>query len=820
MNISYNWLKEYLQFDLTPKETANVLTHIGLEAESIEEVQTVKGGLEGLIIGEVITCIDHPNSDHLHLTTVNIGNPDELLNIVCGAPNVAAGQKVVVATVGTTLYSGDEEFKIKRSKIRGEESLGMICSEAELGLSDNHDGIIVLPEDTKVGTLAKDYYNIKSDWVIGIDITPNRVDAASHYGVARDLAAWLKQAGKQVKLTKPSVDQFAVDTEDGGIEVIVENTEACPRYSGLTIRGVKVEESPDWLKERLLTVGLRPINNIVDITNFILHETGHPMHAFDAGYITGNEVVVRTLPEKTKFTTLDEEVRELNERDLMICNSDEGMCIAGVFGGMNSGVTFDTKDVFLESAYFNPSWVRKTARRHGLNTDSSFRFERGADPNNTVYVLKRAALLIKEIAGGEIAGEIRDIYPTPINPKTVTLSYEKTSKLIGKDIPADVIKSILGSLEMVIESETDENVTFKVPTYRVDVTRDVDVIEDVLRIYGYNNIEFSDSLKANLSYQTPTDRKNNLQTLISEQLTANGFNEIMNNSLTKKSYYESQETYPIKNCVSLVNPLSGDLSVMRQTLLFGGLESIAYNRNRKHGDVSFYEFGNCYFFDNEKKKEGDILAEYSESTFLGLWLSGRRTHKNWAAPEEDSSVYELKAYVEGIVNRLGIKNVEVAFEPINIDLFSVAASVTVNRKQLGYFGIVSKKLTKLTDIDAEVYYAELNWDALMKITAKKSVKFTEMSKFPAVSRDLALLIDKNITFAEIEQIALKSERKLLKEVSLFDVYEGKNLPEGKKSYAVNFQIQDVEKTLTDKQIDKVMAKIRQNLEKELKAQLR
>ena len=820
MNISYNWLKEYLQFDLTPKETADVLTHIGLEAEGIEEVQTVKGGLEGLVIGEVITCIDHPNSDHLHLTTVNIGNSDELLNIVCGAPNVAAGQKVVVATVGTTLYSGDEEFKIKRSKIRGEESLGMICSEAELGLSDNHDGIIVLPENTKVGTLAKDYYNIKSDWIIGIDITPNRVDAASHYGVARDLAAWLKQAGKQVKLTKPSVDEFAVDTQDGGIEVIVENTEACPRYSGLTIRGVKVEESPDWLKDRLLAIGLRPINNIVDITNFILHETGHPMHAFDAGYIPGNEVIVRTLPEKTKFTTLDEEVRELRERDLMICNSDEGMCIAGVFGGMHSGVTFDTKDVFLESAYFNPTWVRKTARRHGLNTDSSFRFERGADPNNTVYVLKRAAMLVKEIAGGEIAGEIRDIYPTPINTKTVTLSYEKTSKLIGKDIPADVIKSILGSLEMEIESETYENVTFKVPSYRVDVTRDVDVIEDILRIYGYNNIEFSDSLKANLSYQTPTDRKNNLQTLVSEQLTDNGFNEILNNSLTKRGYYESLETYPIKNCVSLVNPLSGDLSVMRQTLLFGGLESIAYNRNRKNGDLRFYEFGNCYFFDSEKKKEGDILAEYSESTFLGLWLTGRRTHKNWATPEENSSVYELKAYVENIFNRLGITNAELVYEPIKSDIYSIAASIAVNKKVLGSFGIISKKIAKSLDIDSEVYYAEVNWDALLKTTAKKSVKFAEISKFPAVSRDLALLIDKNITFAEIEQIALKSERKLLKEVSLFDVYEGKNLPEGKKSYAVNFQIQDVEKTLTDKQIDKVMEKIRQNLERELNAQLR
>ena len=820
MNISYNWLKDYLQFDLTPKETADILTHIGLEAESLEEVQTVKGGMEGLVIGEVITCIEHPNSDHLHLTTVNIDNGSEPLNIVCGAPNVAAGQKVVVATVGTTLYSGDDEFKIKRSKIRGEESFGMICSESEIGLSDNHDGIIVLPQDAPVGTLAKEYYNIKSDWVIGIDITPNRVDAASHYGVARDLAAWLKQAGKPFKLTKPSVDDFAVDKKDGGIEVIVENTEACPRYSGLTIRGVTVKDSPDWLRDKLLAIGQRPINNIVDITNYILHETGHPMHAFDAAYITSDEVVVRTMPDKTKFTTLDEEERELSDKDLMICNTYEGMCIAGVFGGMHSGVTNDTKDIFLESAYFNPTRVRKTARRHGLNTDSSFRFERGADPNNTVYVLKRAAMLVKELAGGEIEGDIRDIYPAPIECKKVTLSYDKTTKLIGKEIPADEIKSILHSLEMEIISESETNITFNIPTYRVDVTRDVDVIEDILRIYGYNNIEISDSLKANLSYQTPTDRKNNLQTLISEQLTANGFSEIMNNSLTKKSYYESLESYPIRNCVSLVNPLSGDLSVMRQTLLFGGLESIEYNRNRKHGDIRFYEFGNCYFYDKEKKNEDKVLAEYSESTFIGLWISGRRTHKNWAAPEENSSIFELKAHVENIVNRLGLKNNDIKYEPFSNDIFSTASALTSNRKQLGYIGIVSKKITKQLDIDTDVYYAELNWDNLMKVTEKRSVQFSEISKFPAVSRDLALLIDKKTTFAEIEQIALKSERKLLKEVTLFDVYEGKNLPEGKKSYAVNFMLQDEDKTLTDKQIDKVMGKIRQNLEKELNAQLR
>lgn len=820
MNISYNWLKEYLKFDLTPQQTSEVLTQIGLETESVEEVQTIKGGLKGLVIGEVLTCKDHPNSDHLHLTTVNIGDGNEPLNIVCGAPNVTAGQKVVVATVGTTLYSGEEEFKIKRSKIRGEESLGMICSEAEIGLSNNHDGIIVLPEDAVVGTPAAEYYNVQSDWVFSVDITPNRVDAASHYGIARDLAAYLKQQGKSFSLTKPSVDDFAIDKKDGGIEVIVENREACPRYSGLTIRGVTVKESPDWLKNKLLLIGLRPINNIVDITNFILYETGHPMHAFDAAYIKGDEVVIRTLPEKTKFTTLDDQERELSDKDLMICNSEEGMCIAGVFGGKNSGVTENTKDIFLESAYFHPTWVRKTARRHGLNTDSSFRFERGADPNNTVYALKRAALLVKEIAGGEIAGEIRDIYPVEIERPKVVLSYDKTNKLIGKEIPKDDIKSILKSLDIEIEAESESELTLRIPTYRVDVTRDVDVIEDILRIYGYNNVEVSHSLKANLSYKTATDRKQNLQTLISEQLTANGFDEIMNNSLTKKSYYEIQETYPLKNCVTLVNPLSNDLSVMRQTLLFGGLESIVYNRNRKHSDLCFYEFGNCYFYDADKKKDNDILAEYSESTYAGLWITGKRTHKNWAAPEEQSSVFELKAHIENIMIRIGIGKDRIIYEPLQNDLFSTAMSIGTNNRKLGYFGVVSKAIRKSFDIESEVFFAELNWDLLMKDSEKHKVQFFEISRFPEVSRDLALLIDKSVTFAQIEQVALKSERKLLKNVVLFDVYEGKNLPEGKKSYAVNFIIQDEEKTLTDKQIDKVMSKIQQNLQNELGAQLR
>lgn len=820
MNISYNWLKEYLQFDLSPQETADTLTSIGLETGSVEEIQTIKGGLEGLVIGEVLTCVSHPNSDHLHLTTVDIGNGEEPLKIVCGAPNVAAGQKVVVATIGSKLYFGDDEVTIKRSKIRGEESFGMICAEDEIGIGTSHDGIIVLPGDAQVGTPAKEYYNVKSDYVLEVDITPNRIDAASHFGVARDLAAWLEQAGKPYKLTKPSVDGFTVDTQEGGIEVIVENREACPRYSGLTIRGVTVKESPDWLKNKLLLIGLRPINNIVDITNFVLHETGHPMHAFDAARITGNEVVIQTMPEKTKFITLDEEERELSENDLMICNSEEGMCIAGVFGGLESGVTEKTTDIFLESAYFNPTWVRKTARRHGLSTDSSFRFERGADPVNTVYVLKRAAMLVKKLAGGEIEGEVRDIYPVPVEKAQVRLSYEKTNKLIGKEIPKENVRSILSSLEIEIENETDNELTLRIPTYRVDVTRDVDVIEDILRIYGYNNVEISDSLKANLSTQMPADRKQKLQTLISEQLTANGFNEILNNSLTKKGYYETLETYPASHCVPLLNPLSNDLNVMRQTLLFGGLESIAYNRNRKHGDLRFYEFGNCYFFDAAKKSEENILAQYSEEFHIGLWICGKRTHKNWAAAGEQSSVFELKAHVENILKRMGISGNQMFFEPDQNELFSMCMSVRTHKRSIGSFGIVSPEICKKFDIDTEVFFAEMNWDLLMKEAEKQSVRFSEIARFPAVSRDLALLIDKEISFAQIRQIALKSEKKLLKQVSLFDVYEGQHLPEGKKSYAVNFLLQDEEKTLNDKQIDNVMQRIQKNLESELGAQLR
>ena len=820
MNISYNWLKDYLDFDLQPDEVAAALTSIGLETGGVEEVQTIKGGLEGLVIGEVLTCEEHPNSDHLHITTVNVGGA-EPLQIVCGAPNVAAGQKVVVAVNGTKLYDGDECFTIKRSKIRGVESNGMICAEDEIGIGTDHAGIIVLPADAVVGTSAKEYYNVKSDYVLEVDITPNRVDATSHFGVARDLAAYLKQNGKPANLKRPSVDAFKIDDEVPAIEVVVENKEACLRYSGITIKNVTVKESPEWLQNRLKVIGLRPINNVVDITNYILHGVGQPLHSFDADKIKGNKVVVRSATEGAKFVTLDGVERTLTDRDLMICNVEEPMCIAGVFGGLDSGVTEQTKNVFLESATFHPTWIRKTARRFGLNTDASFRYERGLDPNQTVEVMKRAALLIQEVAGGTITGAIQDIYPVPVAPYRVELTYDKVNTLIGKVIPVETVKSILESLEMKIVSETAEGLVIDVPVYRIDVQRDVDVIEDILRIYGYNNVEFSDNVKSNLSYQTPTDRSYKLQNLISEQLCGCGFNEILNNSLTRSAYYDNLSTYPVSHCVMLMNPLSADLNCMRQTLLFGGLESVEHNAKRKNGNIRFFELGNCYDYNIDHKKEDETLAEFSEDYRLGLWVSGSRVDNNWAHPNEKSSVYELKAYVENILVRLGVNLQKVIFGNLANDIYSAGLSITTSSgRQLGTMGIVSPKICKELDIETDVYYAELSWTLLMKEIKKSKVTFSEISKFPAVKRDLALLLEKNVQFAEIEKIATESERKLLKDVALFDVYEGKNLPAGKKSYAVSFYLQDEGKTLNDKQIDAIMKKIQTNLEQKLGAQLR
>ena len=821
MNISYNWLKDYLDFDLSPEQVAAALTSIGLETGGIEEVESVRGGLRGIVIGKVLTCEEHPNSDHLHITTVDLGN-GEPTQIVCGAPNVAAGQTVVVATVGTTLYDGDKEFQIKRSKIRGVESFGMICAEDEIGIGHAHDGIIVITEDVKPGTPAAEYYNLTSDYVLEVDLTPNRIDAASHYGVARDLCAWMDQNAEGATLTRPSVDAFKTDCADGAITVDVQNTDACPRYSGLTIRGIKVTESPQWLKDRLTAIGQRPINNVVDITNYMLHAMGQPLHAFDVDKIKGGKVVVRNCPEGTSFTTLDGVERKLDARDLMICNAEEPMCMAGVFGGLDSGITEESTSVFLESAYFNPTSVRKTARRHGLSTDSSFRFERGVDPNNTIYVLKLAALLVKELAGGEICGDIIDLYPQEIKPFPVTLSYEKLNTLVGKEIAPDTVDSILRSLEIEITNRRDGEIDLLVPTYRVDVQRPCDVIEDVLRIYGYNNIEISSSLRSSLSYKTLTDSANDLRELISQQLTAMGFNEIMNNSLSAESYYENLESYPAANSVKLLNALSNDLCVMRQTLLFGGLESAAHNINRKSSDLMMYEFGNVYHFNPEAQSTPEApLAPYSESSHLALWLTGNIRNGNWARPAEATTIYDLKAIVANIIARLGISEREIQYTTASSDIYAASLTIaTRSGKQLGQMGIISKAMLKKFDIRQEVFYAEFDWNALVRLALKKKVTYTPLPKTMPVKRDLALLIDNAVTMEQIEAVVRESERRLLKGITLFDVYEGKNLPEGKKSYAINITIQDDEKTLQDKQIEAVMSKIITNLEKRLGATLR
>ena len=835
MNISYNWLKEYVDFDLTAQEVADALTSEGLEVGSVEEVQTIKGGLQGLVIGEVLTCESHPNSDHMHVCTVNVGSGDAQ-QIVCGASNVAAGQKVVVATLGTKLYDGEACFTIKKSKLRGIESNGMICAEDEIGLGTNHQGIIVLPDTAIPGTPAAEYYNIKSDYLIEVDITPNRADACSHYGVARDLYAWLVQNGYKTSLHRPSCNDFKVDNNDLNIDVVIENTEACPRYCAVTIKNCQVKESPEWLQNKLRIIGLRPINNIVDITNYILFSYGQPLHCFDADMIKGGKVVVKSMPEGTPFITLDEVEHKLSERDLAICNTEEPMCIAGVFGGKGSGTYDTTTNILLESAYFNPTWIRKSARRHGLNTDASFRFERGIDPNGQLYALKQAAMLCKELAGGEIAMEIKDIYPTPIKNVEVDLSYQYVYNLIGKVIPQETIKSIVTTLEMAILEETEQGLKLQVPAYRVDVQRPCDVVEDILRIYGYNNIEIPSTVKSSLTVKGDADKSHKLQNIVSEQLTGCGFNEILNNSLTKAAYYDELQSYPAKHSVMLLNPLSLDLNAMRQTLLFGGMESIAHNANRKNADLKFYEFGNCYYFQEEKRcldiipgvsssKDPEVIKHaldaYSEDYHLGIWVTGKRVSGSWAHPDESSSFHELKSYVMNVLARLGVKIGTLVFAPCHNDIFSKGMEIQ-NRggKTLVSMGVVSKKLQKLFDIDNEVYFADLNWKLLMKAIKNNKVSYTEICKYPAVSRDLALLLDIHTEFAEIEKVAYSTEKKLLKEVKLFDVYEGKKLEAGKKSYAVNFVLQDGSKTLNDKQIDTIMNKLIANLQEQLNAKLR
>lgn len=821
MNISYNWLKEYIDFNLSPEEVSAALTSIGLETDGVEKVETVKGGLEGLVVGKVLTCEEHPNSDHLHITTVDLGDGTPV-QIVCGAANVAAGQHVVVATVGTKLYDGDNEFAIKKSKIRGVESFGMICAEDEIGVGTSHDGIIVLPESVKPGTPAKEYYDIKDDFAFEVDLTPNRIDAASHYGVARDMAAWMKENGQEPNLRRPAVEEFASDRNDGAVSVSVESEEACIRYSGLTIRNVKVAESPEWLKNRLVAIGQRPINNIVDITNFILNAFCQPLHCFDLAKVKGEKIVVRPAENGSKFVTLDGVERSLDERDLMICNEQEPMCIAGVFGGLDSGVTEQTTDIFLESACFHPTWVRKTARRQALNTDSSFRFERGVDPNNTVYALKLAAMMVKQLAGGEICGEITDCYPNPVKPAEVELSFDYLNAIIGKAIEPATVRRILSSLEFEIAEDRGETLRLLVPTYRVDVTRPCDVAEEVLRVYGYNNIEFGETLQSSLSYRQPTDIDNHLQNLVSEQLTAAGYDEIMNNSLTAVSYYENLTELPLENCVRLLNPLSNDLAVMRQSLVFGGLESLAHNINRKNANLKMYEFGHVYSRNPQAEPtEEKPLAPFSEEMRLALWLTGDLYPANWAAPARKATVYDLKAAVENIFARLGIAQSEITAEQTAGDLFDAAIEYRTRAgKLIGHAGIVSRKLRKTADISQDVFFAELNWQALVKMAMKKKAEYKDLPKTMPVKRDLALLIDAAISFGQVESVIRNSEKRLLKDVVLFDVYEGKNLEPGKKSYAVSMTLQDDEKTLNDKQIEAVMNKIIANLQKQLDAKLR
>lgn len=831
MNISYKWLKRYIDLHDDAQTVAKILTSIGLEVGTVEEVETIKGGLKGLVVGEVLTCEAHPNSDHLHITKVNVGGGAEPLPIVCGAPNVAAGQKVIVATVGTVLYDGDQSFTIKKGKLRGEDSWGMICAEDEIGVGTDHAGIIVLPQDTPVGMPAVEYYHIENDTIIEADITPNRSDAASHYGVARDLYAYYQAHGQNIALTKPSVEAFKIDNNALPIQVNVDAPDACPRYSGVSIQGVEVKESPEWLKNSLLAIGLRPINNIVDVTNFVLHECGQALHAFDADKIKGHEIHVRYAKQGEKFVTLDGVEREMNERDLMIANKDEAMCIAGVFGGLESGVTENTKNVFLESAYFDPVTIRKTSRRHQLQTDASFRYERGCDPNNTIYVLQRAALLIQEVAGGQVAMNVTDTINGDFKPWPVTIDIHRVNSLIGKAIGEENIETILKALEIVIKSKNGSIWELEVPRYRVDVQRECDVVEDILRIYGYDNVEFPEKLNTSLAYGVKPDPEK-LRRRIAEQLTTQGFNEILNNSLTKTSYYKDGW---LNTCVTIMNPLSQDLGVMRQTLLFGGLESIQRNANRKNSDLKFYEFGNCYHFNDERRKDEraneDPLIAYSEEPHLGLWLTGNKSAQTWVRKEEKTTFYQLRAYVNNILVRLGVDVAKLTLEPAVdphgdkscgiVECFSDGLILKAqNGKAIGYIAIVSRQLLKQFDIDQEVFYADLYWKELLKLNKQYKAVINDLPKYPEVKRDFALLVDKKVEFADLARAAFATEKKLLKNVYLFDVYEGKNLEEGKKSYALSFILQDAENTLKDTQIENIMNRLKATFENQFHATLR
>jgi len=808
MKISYNWLKQFLQVDWEENKTSELLTDLGLEVEGIETKESIKGSLEGILVGEVLTCVQHPNADRLKITTIDLGTGDPV-QIVCGAPNVAAGQKVPVATIGTTLYDDKGvDFKIKKGKIRGEESHGMICAEDELGLGTSHDGILILNKKLKVGTPAAEVFNIETDQVFEIGLTPNRADAMSHYGVARDFRAGLIQHGINLELITPSVSDFHVEQRRLRIDVEVENKDLAPRYCGISIVDVEVKDSPEWIQNRLKSIGITPKNNIVDITNYVLHELGQPLHAFDASKIKGNKVIVKTLAQGTKFTTLDEVERELHSEDIMICDAESNpLCIAGVFGGINSGVSEKTTSIFLESAYFNPVSIRKTAKRHALNTDASFRFERGIDINFTEYALKRAALLIEEYAGGKVASDVMDFYPEKIEDFQVFLSYESAFRLIGQEIDKETIKNILASLEIKISSETEGGLGLTIPSYRVDVQREADIIEEILRVYGYNNIKFSHKLNTSISFNSNKDVS--LENIVANQLTTLGFNETMANSLTKEEYSSFSENFKSEFNVTMLNPLSNDLKVMRQSLLFSGLESISYNLNRKNNSLKLYEFGKTY----HKYEKG-----YQEDKHLTIFVSGARTKDTWTSLTQNSEFFYLKGIVMSILERIGVTNIKTS--PVKSDVFSEGIVLSLGKNKLVEFGVIKKKILKEFGIKQEVLFADFDWTSILSISGKKKIKVSMLPKFPSVKRDLALLLDQKITFKEIYDLAFQSERNLLKDVGLFDVYQGDKLPEGKKSYAVSFVLQDNNKTLEDRQIDKIMQKLQQSFEKNLGAVLR
>ena len=808
MKISYNWLKQFLQVDWEENKTSELLTDLGLEVEGIETKESIKGSLEGILVGEVLTCVQHPNADRLKITTIDLGTGDPV-QIVCGAPNVAAGQKVPVATIGTTLYDDKGvDFKIKKGKIRGEESHGMICAEDELGLGTSHDGILILNKKLKVGTPAAEVFNIETDQVFEIGLTPNRADAMSHYGVARDFRAGLIQHGINLELITPSVSDFHVEQRRLRIDVEVENKDLAPRYCGISIVDVEVKDSPEWIQNRLKSIGITPKNNIVDITNYVLHELGQPLHAFDASKIKGNKVIVKTLAQGTKFTTLDEVERELHSEDIMICDAESNpLCIAGVFGGINSGVSEKTTSIFLESAYFNPVSIRKTAKRHALNTDASFRFERGIDINFTEYALKRAALLIEEYAGGKVASDVMDFYPEKIEDFQVFLSYESAFRLIGQEIDKETIKNILASLEIKISSETEGGLGLTIPSYRVDVQREADIIEEILRVYGYNNIKFSHKLNTSISFNSNKDVS--LENIVANQLTTLGFNETMANSLTKEEYSSFSENFKSEFNVTMLNPLSNDLKVMRQSLLFSGLESISYNLNRKNNSLKLYEFGKTY----HKYEKG-----YQEDKHLTIFVSGARTKDTWTSLTQNSEFFYLKGIVMSILERIGVTNIKTS--PVKSDVFSEGIVLSLGKNKLVEFGVIKKKILKEFGIKQEVLFADFDWTSILSISGKKKIKVSMLPKFPSVKRDLALLLDQKITFKEIYDLAFQSERNLLKDVGLFDVYQGDKLPEGKKSYAVSFLLQDNNKTLEDRQIDKIMQKLQQSFEKNLGAVLR